>query len=136
VAAGQRPGPRQSSHRALLDLQWWAAFTVSSNSNALPLSRWPTSITRAIFTDSSSELGYGAVSWATHTGRRNFGSWWQDKERQWHITMKELVSVRKGILAVADDLRGRSVRLWEDDQGVVHIIRNHTAGQACAAHEA
>ena len=35
--------------------------------------------------------------------------------------------MRKGILAFADDLRGRSVRLWEDNQAVVHIIRNHTS---------
>ena len=110
---------------ALRDLQWWAAFTVSSKSNGLPL--WPPSITRAIYTDASSELGYGAVSSAPRTGRRTFGGWWQDEEREWHITMKELVAVRKGILAFADDLRGRSVRLWEDNQAVVHIIRNRTS---------
>ena len=112
---------------ALSNLQWWAAFTVSSKSNSLPL--WPLPITRAIYTDTSSELGYGAVSSASRTGRRNFGGWWQDEEREshWHITMKELVAVRKGILPFADDLCGRSVRLWEDNQAVVHIICNHTS---------
>ena len=42
----------------LRDLQWWAAFTVSSKSNSLPL--WLPTITRAIYADASSELGYGA----------------------------------------------------------------------------
>ena len=35
--------------------------------------------------------------------------------------------MRKGILAFADDHHGRSVCLWEDNQAVVHIIRNSTS---------
>jgi hypothetical protein len=46
---------------------------------------------------------------------------------QWHITLKELVAVRRGIAMFQDDLRGRVVRLWEDNQAVVQIIRNKTS---------
>ena len=45
---------------------------------------------------------------------------------QWHITLKELVAVRRCIVMFQDDLRGRVVRLWEDNQAVVQIIRNKT----------
>ena len=110
---------------ALRDLQWWSAFTVDSKSNGVML--WPPLITRAIYTNASSTLGYGAVSSAPQTGRKAFGGWWQGSELDWHITMKELVAVRKGILAFADDLRGRSVRLWEDNMAVVFIIKNRTS---------
>ena len=42
--------------------------------------------------------------------------------------MKELVAVRRGIATFADDLRGRVVTLWEDNQAVVFIIRNKQPG--------
>ncbi len=35
--------------------------------------------------------------------------------------------VRRGIDMYRDDLRGHVVRLWEDNQAVVHIIRNKTS---------
>ena len=35
--------------------------------------------------------------------------------------------MRKGIVNFAEDLRGHVVRLWEDNQAVVHIIRNRTS---------
>ena len=35
--------------------------------------------------------------------------------------------MRKGVVNFADDLRGHVVRLWEDNQAVVHIIRNRTS---------
>jgi len=35
---------------------------------------------------------------------------------QWHITMKELVAVRQGILRFANDLSGHTVCLYEDNQ--------------------
>jgi hypothetical protein len=41
--------------------------------------------------------------------------------------MKELVSVRRGILRFANDLRGHTVCLYEDNQAVVAIIKNRTS---------
>ena len=53
--------------------------------------------------------------------RKAFGTWWSLPEKlQWHITMKELVAVRRVILRFANDLRGHTVCLYEDNQ-------NHTS---------
>lgn len=114
------------SRQALRDLEWWRLFTYEAAANGLPL--WPESPSIAIYTDASSTLGYGAVLSAPVAARKAVGGWWTIPERvRWHITMKELVAVRKGIELFANDLRGRVVRLWEDNMAVVHIIRNKTS---------
>ena len=41
--------------------------------------------------------------------------------------MKELVALRLGPNMYADELQGHTVRLWEDNQAVVFIIRNRTS---------
>ena len=83
---------------------------------------------RAIWTNASSELGYGSILQVPHAARKTFRAWWSLPEKlQWHINMKELVSVRRGILRVANDLRGHTVCLYEDNQAVVAIIKNHTS---------
>ena len=77
---------------ALRDLQWWADFHYSSPANGVQLRTSPP--TRAIWTDGSSELGYGSILRVPHAARKAFGAWWSLPEKlQWHITMKELVVV-------------------------------------------
>ena len=119
--------PRSTLSRpALRDLEWWSHFHYECAANGLAL--WPEAPSIAIFTDASSTLGYGAVLSAPAGARKTVGGWWTMPERvQWHITLKELVAVRKGIELFTDDLRGRVVRLWEDNMAVVHIIRNKTS---------
>ena len=113
----------------LRDLQWWADFHYSSTVNGVPL--WPSPPTRAIWTDASSELGYGSILRVSHAARKAFGAWWSLPEKlQWHITMKELVTVRRGILRFADNLRGHTVCLYEDNQAVVAIIKNRTSSSS------
>ena len=105
------------------DLKWWASFTYECSANGVSL--WPAPPTRAIYTDASSTLGFGSVLSAPKGARKSFGGWWSLEERvQWQITLKELVAVRRGIAMYQDDLRGHVVRLWEDNQAVVHIISN------------
>jgi hypothetical protein len=59
---------------------------------------------------------------------KTFNGWWSLEEPvQWHITLKELVAVRHRIAMYQDDLRCRMVRLWEDNQAVVHVIRSKTS---------
>jgi len=41
--------------------------------------------------------------------------------------MKELEALRLGPNMYADELQGHTVRLWEDNQAVVFIIRNRTS---------
>ena len=49
--------------------------------------------------------------------------------------MKELVTVRRGILRFTDDLRGHTVCLYEDNQAVVTIIKNRTSSSSLLMNE-
>jgi hypothetical protein len=49
--------------------------------------------------------------------------------------MKELVAVRRGILRFANDLRGHTVCLYEDNQAVVAIIKNRTSSSPLLMNE-
>lgn len=119
---------------ALRDLQWWAEFHYSAPANGVPL--WPSPPTRAIWTDASSELGYGSILQVPQAAQKAFGAWWSLPEKlQWHITMKELVAVRRGILRFANDLRGHTVCLYEDNQAVVAIIKNRTSSSPLLMNE-
>ena len=44
-----------------------------------------------------------------------------------HITVKELKAMHFGILAFEEEQWEKVVRLWEDNQAVVYIIRNGTS---------
>ena len=49
--------------------------------------------------------------------------------------MKEVVAVRRGILRFANDLRGHTVFLYEDNQAVVVIIKNRTSSSPLLMNE-
>jgi hypothetical protein len=51
------------------------------------------------------------------------------------ITMKELVTVRRGIIHFANELRGHTVCLYEDNQKVVVIIKNRTSSSPLLMNE-
>ena len=122
----QWTGLSKLDRAALRDLQWWTDFHYECSANGVPL--WPEAPSRAIYTDASSTLGYGAVLSAPQGARKTTGGYWQtDEKLLWHITMKELVAVRRGITTFAADLQGRVVTLWEDNQAVIFIIRNKTS---------
>ena len=122
--------PFSTLDRATLrDLQWWVDFHYSSPTNGVPL--WSSPPTRAIWTDENFQLGYGSILQVPQAVRKTFGVWWSLPEKlQWHITMKELVSVRGDILRFADDLRGHTVCLYEDNQAVVVIMKNRTSSSS------
>ena len=48
---------------------------------------------------------------------------WTTAERELHITHLELRAVKEMILAFKSRLRGKSLLLWEDNQGVVGILK-------------
>ena len=139
---------------ALRDLQVWADFRVDSPANGVPL--WPEAPSAAIYTDASGTIGFGSVIEAPREARtahgylfqrpnlpgsfaadaagggrqgaKFSGGFWTPEERLlYHITLKELIAVRRGLLTHANDLQGRVVRLWEDNMAVVHIIQNCTS---------
>jgi hypothetical protein len=49
--------------------------------------------------------------------------------------MKELVTVRQGILRFANDLCGHTMCLYKDNQAVVAIIKNHTSSSPLLMNE-
>jgi hypothetical protein len=49
--------------------------------------------------------------------------------------MKELVAVRRGNVRFANNLRGHTVCLYEDNQAVVAIIKNHTSSSPLPMNE-
>ncbi len=52
-----------------------------------------------------------------------------------NITMKEFVTVRRGILRFVNDLHGHTVCLYEDNQIVVAFIKNHTSSSPLLMNE-
>jgi hypothetical protein len=115
-------------------MQWWADFHYSSPTNGVPL--WPSPPTRVIWTDTTSDLGYGSILQESHTVRKSFGVWWSlPEKRQWHITMKMLVTVRRGIMRFTNELSGHTVCLYEDNQTVVVIIKNLTSSSPLLMNE-
>ena len=142
---------------ALRDLQRWAEFNVDSASNGRPLWPAPPSAAIYTDASGSIGFGsvieapvearsqYGhlferpnlpgafardaAGGGQQRAGQARFsGGFWSPEERLlFHITLKELIAVRRGIIVHAQELRGRVVRLWEDNLAVVHIIANRTS---------
>ena len=139
---------------ALRDLQTWADFTYECPANGMEL--WPLEPACAIYTDASGSIGFGAVVEAPSAAHKPFGhlfqrpnlpgtfatdaagggrqgprvsgGFWSTEERLlYHITLKELIAVRRGIETHRADLEGHVVRLWEDNAAVVHIIQNKTS---------
>jgi len=124
-------------HRAALtDLEFWAEFSYDHPANGVVL--FPQGLERSIATDASGDLAWGAElllpgfrpgRMEAHPApeRTAQGFWAGTSVEGSHITIKELKAVHFGILAFQEELRGKVVRLWEDNQAVVHIIRNGTS---------
>jgi hypothetical protein len=124
-------------HRAALtDLEFWAEFSYDHPANGVVL--FPQGLERSIATEASGDLAWGAElllpgfrpgRMEAHPApeRTAQGFWAGTSVEGSHITIKELKAVHFGILAFQEELRGKVVRLWEDNQAVVHIIRNGTS---------
>ena len=113
-------GHARLDKQALRDLRWWAEFRSGQKENGRKLWRPPT--TQRLYTDAAGEayLGWGAVL-GTPEGPQARGSWRQHQQ-ELGITLKELKAVRFGVEAFLSQLRGRYVRLDEDNMGVVYIL--------------
>ena len=115
-------------------LQFWTELHVGSPANGRPL--WPAPASKHIYTDASGTLGYGCLvtnpsaappAAAFRQELASFGGYWTPDEIPFHITWKELAAVRKGIRECSAILAGQRVLLFEDNQAVVHMIRNRTS---------
>jgi hypothetical protein len=112
-------GKVRLSAQALRDLQWWADFDrTKQHARAI----WRSPDTATLHCDASLERGlkggWGGVLNNT-TPARGF---WRPHQLQYHITHLELLAVRLTVETFLDDLRGRRVKLFEDNQAVMYII--------------
>ena len=115
------------SRQSLRDLTWWSQL------NSLPtvgrmVWRPPTDLSATV--DASTGIGWGANLGAgplTGNPQQNIGQpasgIWSVEEKQLSITHLELKAVKELILHFRSQLRGKVLLIWEDNQGVVGILR-------------
>jgi ribonuclease HI len=106
------------TRQATRDLEWW--LELPNRSVQRPI--WRTPATATLHCDAS-DFGWGAVLNQTDLAR----GFWSPEQRRRHIQYKELVAVRLAIETWLRRLRGRTVRLWEDNQAVMHIINGRSS---------
>ncbi|KAK3260584.1 hypothetical protein CYMTET_30464 [Cymbomonas tetramitiformis] len=108
------------SRSARGDLEWWSRLPVMSRWNGRKIWRSPT---RAkVHTDSSMTAWGGVLNLKFPT--RGF---WPDEMRCWHITHLELEAVYKTVQAFLQELEGKVVRLYCDNQAVVAMLSHFTS---------
>jgi hypothetical protein len=100
---------------ALSDLKWWANFGETDAERAL----WIPPTTQVLHTDAADE-DWGAWLNLSTPARGFFNA----RDRKEHITLKELMAVRMAVQSFGEQIQGQHVLHWEDNQAVVHIIRN------------
>ena len=61
-----------------------------------------------------------------HNGTTPARGFWRPHQLVHHITLLELKAVRLTMEMFLDELRGHRVRLYEDNQAVMHILNNVT----------
>lgn len=103
----------------LRDLAWWK--TVPTQLNGRIIYR---PVETAYMHVDSSDFGWEAVlnGQGAHTAR----GFWYGEDRQQHITFKKLKAVRYAVTSFLPQLRGRNVRLHEDNQAVVAVVTHLT----------
>lgn len=106
------------SRQAIRDLEWWLQLPARSTQRAI----WRSPETATLHCDSSG-FGWGAVL----NGAAPARGFWSAEQQEQHITWKELVAVRLGVESFLPRLAGRAVLLYEDNMGVVGIIRGLTS---------
>ena len=100
------------------DLEWWRQVPAQHNGRSI----FREVETAYLHVDSSS-FGWGAVV-NEHLEARGF---WHEPVRSQHITYKELRAVRLAVESFLPQLRGRCVRVHEDNQAVVSILTHLTS---------
>jgi hypothetical protein len=99
-------------------LEWFAALPSRWNGRAI----WRSPCTATLHCDAS-KLAWGA----TLNLRRPARGYWRPHQQLEHITLLELRAVLYACQTFRSEIRGRLVRLWEDNQAVVAILRSWTS---------
>ncbi|KAK3250327.1 hypothetical protein CYMTET_40288 [Cymbomonas tetramitiformis] len=108
------------SRAARGDLEWWSRLPVMSRWNGRKIWRSPT---RAKVHTDSSMTAWGGVLNLKFPAR----GFWPDEMRNWHITHLELEAVYKTVQAFLQELEGKVVRLYCDNQAVVAMLSHFTS---------
>ena len=108
------------SHQSVTDLEWWKNFDLESKYNGRAIYR---SATSAVLhcdaaVDSRGRGGWGAVLNETVPAR----GLWKPPESGYHISHLELLAVLLAVETFREELRGKRVRLHEDNQAVVRLL--------------
>ena len=118
--------------QALRDLQWWAGFETANRWNGRNIWRLPTTATLHTDAAGGRTKGWGAT---LNNGERLARGFWREHQAKQHITVLELKAVRFALEAFRVHLRGRIVRLHEDNQGVVAILSKSVSRDATLMRE-
>ncbi|KAK3242663.1 hypothetical protein CYMTET_47649 [Cymbomonas tetramitiformis] len=108
------------SRAARGDLEWWSRLPVMCRWNGRKIWRSPT---RAKVHTDSSMTAWGGVLNLKFPAR----GFWPDEMRNWHITHLELEAVYKTVQAFLQELEGKVVRLYCDNQAVVAMLSHFTS---------
>ncbi|KAK3268876.1 hypothetical protein CYMTET_22646 [Cymbomonas tetramitiformis] len=108
------------SRAARGDLEWWSRLPVMSRWNGRKIWRSPT---RAKVHTDSSMTAWGGVLNLKFPAR----GFWPDEMRNWHITHLELEAVYKTVQAFLQELEGKVVQLYCDNQAVVAMLSHFTS---------
>lgn len=106
------------SNQALRDLDWWTKMPSKWNGRAI----WRSPCSASLHTDASM-TGWGGVVNSTLPAH----GFWRSAQQRCHITLLELKAVRFSIESFVNELRGRDVLHWCDNQAVVQILTNVTS---------
>jgi hypothetical protein len=133
---------------AMAALKWWvdqmvpeagSSCTAEVGDTVGPVqSIWRPPVTQHVHSDASGEIGWGgtlgAVAVSSAAAGRDNGQFvrgiWSVQEQNLHITHKELLAVKKTIEGFREQLRGRHVVWWEDNQAVVGMLKHFATGSA------
>ena len=109
------------SQGAVDNLLFWRNFSGKSPENLQEL--WPDQPSTALYTDASGTTGWGSVLEPPHEATRSSAGWWASQEVLEMIALKELKAVRHGLHQNLDAIRGRTVKLYQDNMAVVGALR-------------
>ena len=100
------------------DLEWWEL--VPEKHSGVPISK---AVETAYLHCVSSGCGWGAVL-NDYVEARGF---WSGKDKEQHITFKELKAVRCAVKSFLPELKGRRLLLHEDNVSVVGVLTHLTS---------
>jgi hypothetical protein len=108
------------SKQAIRDLEWWQ--TMPTKWNGRDIARSPSTV--HLHSDASTFAWGGVLNYNEASPARGC---WTTFEKQYHITILELLAVHKNILTFLPQLRNCRVCLHEDNQAVMYILREKTS---------